>query len=124
MSTLLPVNSNNRPIIVQNADSAAASVDHGFDRDHQSLLKSNSCTGSAVVGNLGIFMKFLSHAMTDVVAHDTHTLGLSHLLNCMADVSQTSSHMHGVDAGVQAPLGRFDELLVPGYHRPAAHSNG
>src|SRR5450759_1197568 len=124
MSTLLPVNSNNRPIIVPNADSAAASVDHGFDRDHQSLLKSNPCTGSAVVGNFGIFMKFLSHAMTNVVAHDTHTLGLSHLLNCMADVSQTSSHMHGVDAGVQALSGRLDKLLVSGYNRPTGNSNG
>src|SRR5450830_1953858 len=124
MSALVSVNSNNRPIIVQNADSAAASVDHGFDCNHQSLLESNTCTGCAVVGNLRIFMKFLSNTMPDVVTHDTHTLSLNHLLNCVADVSQTSSHMHGVDAGVQAPSGRLDKLLVSGCNRPTRNSNG
>ena len=92
------IDSNDGPVVVQNFYIVITGSYHGFDGQGHARDQLRPVISLPVIGNLGIFVKFLSYAVSYVVADYRKPVTFNIGLNGVGDVADPESFSGKLDA--------------------------
>ena len=99
-------------VIFVHKDAPVTHVDHRFDGEDHAWNQQHTATFLAIMHDVGVFMKCITHPMSTKVSHDGKTVLMGMLGNRISDVANKAVRMTGIYADLQTFLGHIHESLL------------